>query len=149
MEKNFKTLAELQMEIEVLKVQNFKQEELIKASLSKPVEIYRSIKSLVQSANQKTNNGLDFVKNDLISGVSSLIVPVLLNGVLFRKSGVFVKSLVWILSRKAAKQVNADTFSGIVEKAKSFISDKIPAIFSQKRKRPVAQTTPTDAFSAS
>lgn len=141
MEKNFKNLAELQAEIEVLKVRQFQQEEFIKDSFKRPMAVYHSIKRLMNTANTRTNNGLDFIKHDLISGVSRLVLPAIMNGVFFKRSNVIIKSLVWILSQNMAKKVDGEAITGVVDSAKKFITEKIPALFSKKKKAQTAQTT--------
>jgi hypothetical protein len=44
------------------------------------------------------------------------VLPLLLNGVFFKKSGFITKTLITFLSQKAAKQVNSDKVSGILDK---------------------------------
>ncbi|WP_256011054.1 hypothetical protein [Desertivirga xinjiangensis] len=124
MEKTFSTLAELQAEIQFLKVQQFKQEEVLKEHLSSPKAILSTIGGLFKADSGRQSFVKDLVNQDLITNISRVILPIFLNGVVFKRSGFITKTLVTFLSQKAAKQVNSHSVTGIV--------DKITGLFKKK-----------------
>ncbi|WP_207533664.1 hypothetical protein [Desertivirga arenae] len=125
MEKAFVSLAELQAEVQYLKVQQFKQEEVLKEKLSSPKEIFKAVTSLFKSDTGKRQSFTSELMNqDLITNITRVILPLLLNGVVFKKSGFIVKTLMTFISQKAATQVNSHTLSGLV--------DKVTGIFKKK-----------------
>ena len=127
MEKAFVTLAELQAEIQYLKVQQFKQEEVLKEKISSPKEIFKTITHLFKSDSGKRQSFVsELINQDLITNITRVILPLILNGVVFKKSGFIVKTLMTFVSQKAAAQVNSHTLSGIV--------DKVTGIFKKKDK---------------
>jgi len=119
MEKSFNSLAELRAEIDFLKVKQFKDEEALKEKFSSPSAIFSSIASLFKTDNSKKSLMQDIMHQDFMTNISRFILPLFLNGVLFKRSGFIVKSLVTFLSQKAATQVNSNTVSGLVNKFKT------------------------------
>jgi hypothetical protein len=117
MEKAFVSLAELQAEIQYLKVQQFKQEEGLREKISSPKEIFKTITGLFKSDTGKQQSFTsELVNQDLITSIVRIILPLILNGVVFKKSGFFVKTLITFLSQKVAAQFNAHTLSGLMDK---------------------------------
>lgn len=137
MEKTFVTLTELQAEIQYLKVQRFKQEEELKEKISSPKEVFKTITHLFKSDSGKRQSFVsELINQDLITNITRVVLPLLLNGVVFKKSGFLVKTLMTFVSQKAAAQVNSHTLSGIV--------DKVTGIFKKKDKPNVAVNTASD-----
>lgn len=124
MEKSFSSLAELQAEIKFLKVQQFKQEEVLKDQLSSPKAIFATVAHLFKTSSGKQSLVKDLVNQDFITNISRVVLPLFLNGVVFKRSGFIVKTLVTFLSQKAAKQVNSHAVSGIVDKITHFFKKK-------------------------
>ncbi len=125
MEKTFSSLAELQAEIQFLKVQQFKQEENLKHQFSSPGTILKTLGGFFKTESGTHRSFMhDLMSQDIITNVSRVIIPLLLNGVIFKKSGFIVKTLVTFLSQKAAKQVNSHALSSVL--------DKITGIFKHK-----------------
>ena len=118
MEKSFSSLAELRAEIDFLKVKQFKYEEALKEKFSSPSAIFGSIAGLFKTDTGKKSFMQDLMQQDFITNISRVILPIFLNGVLFKKSGFITKTLITFLSQKAAKQVNSDKVSGILDKLK-------------------------------
>ena len=115
MEKSFSSLAELRAEIDFLKVKAFKDEEAVKEGFKSPSAIFGLFKT--DSGNKSF--GHDLMQQDIITNISRVLLPILLNGVFFKKSGFITKTLITFLSQKAAKQVNSDKLSGILDKFKN------------------------------
>ncbi|MBC8053627.1 MAG: hypothetical protein H7Y13_11240 [Sphingobacteriaceae bacterium] len=112
MEKSFSSLAELRAEIDFLKVKAFKDEEAVKAGFKSPSAIF----GIFKTDSGKKSFTQDLMQQDLITNISRVLIPLLLNGVFFKKSGFITKTLITFLSQKAAKQVNSDKVSGLLDK---------------------------------
>ncbi|MBC7915255.1 MAG: hypothetical protein H7Y07_14145 [Pyrinomonadaceae bacterium] len=112
MEKSFSSLAELRAEIDFLKVKQFKDEEALKAGFKSPSAIF----GLFKTDSGKKSFTQDLLQQDIFTNVSRVLLPLLLNGVFFKKSGFITKTLITFLSQKAAKQVNSDKLSGMLDK---------------------------------
>jgi hypothetical protein len=116
MEKSFSSLAELRAEIEFLKVKKFKDEEALKEKFNGPSAIFSSITGLFKTDSGKKTFMQDLAQQDVLTNIARVVLPLFLNGVMFKKSGFIVKTLITFLSQKAAKQVNSDKVSGIFDK---------------------------------
>jgi len=134
MEKAFSSLAELQAEIQFLKVQQFKQEEFLKEQLSSPKAIFNTLGGLFKTTSSKQSFLKDFVNQDFITNISRVILPLFLNGVVFKKSGLIMKTLITFLSQKAAGHVNSNALSGIVDKVSGFFKKKSSGVTSSAPK---------------
>ncbi|WP_207429240.1 hypothetical protein [Pedobacter sp. SYSU D00535] len=124
MEKSFSSFAELQAEIQFLKVQQFHQEENLKEKFSNPTTIFQAITGLFKSSSSNKSLVHDFMNQDMITNISRVILPLFLNGVIFKKSGFIVKTLVTFLSQKAAKKVNSNAISGIIDKVSGLFKSR-------------------------
>ncbi|SDM23049.1 hypothetical protein SAMN05421813_10834 [Daejeonella rubra] len=58
---------------------------------------------------------------DWVSGIFRIGLPVMMNRFLFPKSGFIVKSVIELISQNAAKTVNKDLMSGLLEKLSEWI----------------------------
>lgn len=116
MEKSFSSLAELRAEIDFLKVKQFKDEEALKEKFSNPSAIFNSVAGLFKTDTGKKTFMQDLMQQDIITNISRVLLPIFLNGVVFKNSGFITKTLITFLSQKAAKQVNSNQFSGILDK---------------------------------
>ena len=116
MEKSFSSLAELRAEIDFLKVKQFQDEEALKEKFSSPSAIFSSITGLLKTDTGRKSFMQDLMQQDFITNISRVLLPIFLNGVLFKKSGFITKTLITFLSQKAAKQVNSDKISGLFDK---------------------------------
>lgn len=152
MEKAFSSLAELQAEIDLLKVRSFQQEESLKESLSSPAAVFNTVKGFFKSGNNKKSLTSDLLSQDAITSVARIVLPLFMNGVLFRKSGFITKTIITFLSQKAAKQVNSNAVSGIMDKVKDLFKKKRSPQFSnfgikQTSRRSVDYGIPPDSES--
>lgn len=118
MEKSFNSLAELRAEIDFLKVRKFEEEEALKEKFSSPSAIFSSVSGLFKSDSGKKSLTQDILHQDLITNISRVILPLFLNGVMFKRSGFIVKTLVTFLSQKAATQVNSSKITSLLDKLK-------------------------------
>ncbi|WP_423146552.1 hypothetical protein [Rubrolithibacter danxiaensis] len=126
MEKAFTSFADLRTEIDLLKIKQFHQEELLKETLTDPAAIYHTItshfKSKQPSSNKSTLQGL--LQSDIVTNITRFALPLLLNTTFFKRSGFITKTLVTFLSQKAASKVNTSLFSGITDKVKGFFAHR-------------------------
>lgn len=150
-EKNFNSLAELRAEIDLLKVRTFEQGESIKAAFSRPLTIYQTVKGLFQSGkNQGALDTLSYMRQDVITALTRLVLPIFMNGFIFKKSNFLMKTLVLFLSQKVAKNVDSEGISDIVRNIKKFMSDKLPEFFDKinvfKKKKSAEPGIDRDSF---
>ena len=144
MERNFSSIAELQAEIDLLKVRSFQQEETLKESLSSPAAVFNAFKSFFKSGNSKKSLSAEIMSQDMVTGIARLVIPLFMNGVLFKKSGFITKTLITFLSQKVAKQVNSNAISGIADKLKGLFKAKSIGNFGVKSRKPAGYGIPPD-----
>lgn len=134
MEKNFSSLAEVQAEIQLLKVKEFQQKELIKEQLSSPSAIFHAVSSLFKSGNTHQPLGKKLLNQDMITNLARVGIPLIMNGFLFKRSGFIAKMLITFLSQKAAKNVTSNAVSGAIDKVQGLIKNFIGP---KKKRAPV------------
>lgn len=127
MEQIYTNLLELQAGIAALKIKKYEQEEAIKNRFKGPGAIFSTIASLFKSKNDGKSFLGDLMSQDAITNISRVVLPAILNLFVFKKSNIITKTIVTFLSQKAAKNINADLFSGIADKIKGVINKiKLP-----------------------
>ncbi len=137
MERAFTNLKDLRMEIDLLKIKKFEQEEVLKDKLTDPSAIFRTIYSHFKSKPSSNKSFLlDLFNQDIITNIARIIFPLALNKTLFKKSGFIVKTLITFLSQKVAKEFDNEAINRIIDKIKGwFVHTK------QQRKK---QRVPVD-----
>ncbi|WP_407429949.1 hypothetical protein [Arcticibacter sp.] len=131
MEKSFSSLAELQAEIQLLKVKEFQQKELVKEQLSSPSAIFHAVSSLFKSGNTHQPLGKNLLSQDMVTNLARVGIPLIMNGFLFKRSGFIAKMLITFLSQKAAKNVTSNAVSGAIDKVQGLIKN----FMGQKKRR--------------
>lgn len=63
-------------------------------------------------------------KTNIISKITSIVLPLLLNKTIFRGSGMITKALAALVSGKVGQQLDGQHLSGIVNTVKSWFSKK-------------------------
>jgi len=124
MEKSFNTLAELQAEIDVLKIKRYQQESVIQERFNGPVATLKSIGSLFKTGSGKKSFFEEMLNEDIITNISRFILPIMLNSSIFKNSGFITKTVVALFSQKAAKNVNMDVILNLVDKIKNMFKSK-------------------------
>ncbi|MBM3403179.1 MAG: hypothetical protein FJY21_12905 [Bacteroidetes bacterium] len=61
------------------------------------------------------------LNQDWVSSVFKIALPVLMNKLIFPKSGVFLKSVIELLSQNTAKKINKDVLSDLINKLSEWI----------------------------
>ena len=124
MKSKIENIDDLRSEILRLKLQRFQHEAIIEEDINKIKDKFRLPSILLGKVNawfgahapegDKTNH--DWVTNALRIGL-----PVALNKMVFGKSGFIIKSLVALLSQKAAASVNKDIVTNWIDTATNWI----------------------------
>jgi hypothetical protein len=114
---SFNTIEELQAEIGILKIKRNQQEIAIHEKFNGPGAIFKTMTSLFKSDSSKSLFE-DIFNQDIISNISRVLLPMLLNSSIFRGSGFVTKTLVTLFSQKAAKKVNMDVITSLIDKVK-------------------------------
>lgn len=140
MRARIENIDDLRSELNRLKMQRLDHEndfhqvsEKIKAKFHVPVMIYNKVNDFFSSMfgddkdDRSKKEGTDWVTNLFRVGL-----PVFLNKYLFPKSSFIMKSVVAMVSQKAAKNVNKDSVSDVIDK----ISNWIKTSRSKARKEP-------------
>ena len=144
MKNRIENLTDLRAEILFLTVKRSQQEsalsdevEKIKRKLEAPKHFIQKVLNLITGDNAPKNAKLQNPEEhqDWITSAFRVGIPVLLNKVLFRQSGFIIKTLVALLSQKAAVNVNKDILTEWTQKATHWIKN-----FKSKRRRPAVVT---------
>jgi hypothetical protein len=112
MGRSFNTLTELRAEISILQLRKAEQETDIHEKFKSPLAILKTMGSLF-----KVDSG-NLISHDMITNVSRVIIPMILNSSIFKGSGFITKALVTLFSQKAAKKVNMDVITSLIDKVK-------------------------------
>ncbi len=147
MEKTFSSLAELQAEIDILKVQSFQQEEALKEAISSPAAIFATVRGIFKSKNGGKSLTSELLNHDIITSIARFVIPFFVNGVIFKRSGFITKTIITFLSQKVAGQVNSNTVSGILDKVKGLFKGKTISKVGIKARKPVDYGIPPDSES--
>ncbi len=65
-----------------------------------------------------------FFEQDIVSLLSRVVLPFLLNKTIFRRSNFLVKALVGVISQKASNFINEETLVNLWDKAKRLFQKK-------------------------
>lgn len=121
---------ELKAEIQRLLNIDREQEVALAARVSSPGAIIASAMTLSQTTKA---NKASAVKTDYLQIGARILLPIILNKTVFRKSNFVVKFLVGIIAQKAAKMITQGNIKNLFIKAKSLIGIG----FQQKNARPL------------
>ena len=122
-ELNRLRVLRMEQEIELTKVTA-----LIKARLHFPVLVYNKISDFFialfgDDPEDLTKKG---DHKDWVTNIMRLGLPLALNRFLFPRSGFLMKSVVAMVSQKAAKNVNKDSITGLIDKVTDWIKVRKP-----------------------
>jgi hypothetical protein len=128
MDYNFKNLEELRSHIAVLKQEKIGQELFIKQRylyykkvFSNPFSFFLD---LFKSSDLKTHQTK--FSSDYITNLARVFLPILLNKIIFRKRGIFLKTIISMFSQKVinVKVINKDLLTRLIDMIIDFISSK-------------------------
>ena len=119
----------LELENDLLQVS-----ERIKTKLRTPVMIYNKANDFLNSFfGVERDDPAGKENRDWVTNIFRVGLPVFLNKYFFPKSGLLMKSVVAMVSQKAAKNVNKDSITDIIDK----VTDWIKSRKSKERKDPL------------
>jgi hypothetical protein len=90
----------------------------ITSRLRMPLMLLRKVNGFFGVSSDKSGRKIG---EDWVSSIFRIGLPVMMNRFLFPKSGFIVKSVIELISQNAAKTVNKDLMSGILEKLSEWI----------------------------
>ncbi|MDB5121425.1 MAG: hypothetical protein JWN56_2643 [Sphingobacteriales bacterium] len=132
MKSRINNIDDLRSEILRLKLERFQQEAVLEQDVKRiidkfkaPFRLINKVTAFFGKGKGTDHDGHASHENehhpDWLTNVLRVGLPVVLNKLVFRNSGFIMKSLVTILSQKAAKNVNKDSVSGLIDKGADFI----------------------------
>ena len=125
MKSKIENIDDLRSEILRLKLQRFQHEAVIEGEINDIKDKFRLPSILLHKVNAffggHEQPGVDKTNHDWVTNALRIGLPVALNKLVFGKSGFIIKSLVALVSQKAATSVNKDTFSTWIDTASSWI----------------------------
>jgi hypothetical protein len=141
MRAKIETIDDLRTEIIRRKAQRLELEndllqvsEKIKTKLRIPVMIYNKAGDFLNSFfGLERDNPAGKENRDWVTNIFRVGLPVFLNKYFFPKSGLLIKSVVAMVSQKAAKNVNKDSITDIIDKVTVWIKSRK----SKERKDPL------------
>lgn len=128
MKAKIESVDQLRSEILRLKLQRYQQEAIIQHDIN---EIKEKLKAPLKFFNRmgnvfNDNNKTATASHDWVTNVLRIGLPIALNKFMFKGSGFFVKTLVTLISQKAATTVNKNKISGLAGQIKSWFKSKNP-----------------------
>ena len=141
MRNKIENINDLRSELSRLRAERLEYEndfqqvsEKIKAKFRIPAMIYNRVSDLLNSLlGTDTDDPSGKENRDWVTNIFRVGLPVFLNKYFFPKSGLLMKSLVALVSQKAAKNVNKDSVTDLIDRVADWIKTPRP----KKRKEPV------------
>jgi len=133
--------SDLRAEILRLEGVSTQQGEALRARFSSPGAIFSTVFSMfyTPSADDDDKSGGIF-NQDIVGLISRFVLPLILNKTIFRNSNFLIKTLVGLVSQKAAGYINEDSVGNVWHKVKaafdehaSGLVDKVTALFESKK----------------
>jgi hypothetical protein len=141
MRAKIQSVSDLRSELSRLRIQSLEYEndlhqvsEKIKSKFHVPMMIINKISDLMGSLFGKDDDGPAKKEDtDWVTNIFRVGLPVFMNKFIFPKSGFLMKSVVAMVSQKAAKNVNKDVVTDLIDKVTDWIKTPRP----KTRKVPV------------
>lgn len=141
MRPRIENIHDLRAEVNRLRIERLEQEiELtkvtarIKARLHFPVLVYNKISDFfIEMFGDDPEDLSKKEHKDWVTNILRVGLPLALNRFLFPRSGFLMKSVVAMVSQKAAKNVNKDSITGLIDKVSDWIKLRKP----KNRKEPL------------
>jgi hypothetical protein len=121
MAAEIKNIDDLRYEIAKLKRLEGIQREEIRERFSSPSAIISSIFSVFQRSETEGEKRSGLFDGDIFQILSSLLLPFILNNTFFKQSSGIVKTIVGLVSQKAADYINKDLIANVWETIKKII----------------------------
>ena len=118
-------INDLRAEIARLKGVEQEQSAALARRVSSPAAIFSTVFSLVpKSSSGDGEKSGGFFDQDMVGLISRIVLPILLNKTIFRKSNFIVKTIVSILSQRASHFINEESVSTLWAVIKSLFKGK-------------------------
>lgn len=140
MKTRIENIDDLSSEISRLRMRRIEYEndfqeisDTIKSKFHLPVMLYTKVTDFFNSLFGGDDDPRKQEGKDWITNIFRVGLPVFLNKYFFPKSGFLMKSVVAMISQKAAKNVNKDSIAELIDKVTAWIKTPKP----KTRKEPV------------
>lgn len=141
MRAKIQNVDDLRSELSRLRMQRLQYEgefqavsDKIKSKFNVPVRIFNKISDLMSSLfGADKDDPRKKEDTDWVTNIFRVGLPVFLNKFIFPKSGFLLKSVVAMVSQKAAKNVNKDSITDLIDKITDWVKTPRP----KTRKVPV------------
>jgi len=138
--------SDLKAEILRLEGLSTQQSDALRARFSSPGAIFSTIFSMFYTPSADSDEKNDGIFNqDFVGLISRFVLPLILNKTIFRNSNFLIKTLVGLVSQKAAGYINEDSVGSVWHKIKgafddhaSGIVDKVTSLFESKKAKRAA-----------
>lgn len=125
MKNKIENVEDLRSEILRIKLQCFQKEAVLQEDVNQILNKFRGPSLLINKLNSWFGNGKDTNRqneeHDWVTNAFRVGLPLFLNKMLFRQSGFLMKTLVALVSQKAAGSVNKDLVSDWINKGADWI----------------------------
>ena len=122
----------LRSELLRLKMQQYQLEHSMREDVKAIKDTFKSPLKFLGIGKEKALIGSN--KEDWVTGALRIGLPWAINALMFKRSGIIIKSLVTLFSQKAAGKVNKNTLTNLVEMATDFVKG---FKFKDSRSRPI------------
>ena len=136
MKSKIESIDDLRSEILRLKLQRFHHEAVIEQEIESIKDKFRIPSLLLHKVNAFFGthaHGMDKTNSDWVTNALRIGLPIALNKMFFGKSGFIIKSLVALVSQKAATSVNKDIISSWIDTASGWIRGATKSRGSKRR----------------
>lgn len=131
MKSQIENIDTLRSELLRLKMQQYQLEHSMQQDLQAIKESFKSPLKFFGIGKEKALTGSD--EEDWVTGALRIGLPWAINSLMFKRSGLILKTLVALFSQKAAGKVNKNTISNLVER----ITDLIKGIKTKRHNTPI------------
>lgn len=119
MKSQIENIDTLRSELLRLKMQQYQLEHSMQQDIQAIKERFKSPLKFFGIGKEKALTGSD--EEDWVTGALRIGLPWALNSLMFKRSGLILKTLVALFSQKAAGKVNKNTVANLVERVTDFI----------------------------
>lgn len=121
--RNIRTLAELKEEMRALKTNYTQQEQTLKLDIKAYAKQFTLGGLIKKFASPSALYKID-EQTHISSKILSVVLPMILNSVFFKRSGFITKTIAALVSGKIGQSLDAESLSGIFNMVKSLFKRK-------------------------
>ncbi len=125
MSSTIKNVSDLKAELVRLKMIELQQADDLIKRVNTPSALFKTVVSAFpKSKASKSEGKSDILDQDLFGLLSRILLPLVLNGTIFRNSNILVKTLVGLISQKASHYISEDAVIKVVDKLRHFLDKR-------------------------